>query len=269
MGHFELKDKVAIVTGGAGIIGEHFCRGLAEAGAQIAIFDLNTDSAKDLATAISEEFAVNAKGYSCDVSSADNVKSSVSNVVLDFGQVDILINNAATKSDNLSAFFASFEDYELEQWRKIMAVDIDGMFLMAQAVGAQMKTQKTGGSITQISSIYGVMAPDQRIYDGAFYEGHKINSPAAYSVAKAGVIGLSKYLAAYWASEGIRVNSITPGGVESGQNDLFKSNYSRRVPMNRMAKAHEMVGAAVYLSSDASSYVTGQNIIVDGGLSVW
>ena len=113
------------------------------------------------------------------------------------------------------------------------------------------------------------MAPDQRIYDGAVYEGHKINSPAAYSVAKAGVIGLSKYLAAYWASEGIRVNSITPGGVESGQNELFKSNYSRRVPLNRMAQAHEMVGAAVYLSSDASSYVTGQNIIVDGGLSAW
>ena len=138
MSHFELNEKVAIVTGGAGIIGKHFCRGLAEAGAQIAIVDLNIDSARDLATAISEEFAVIAQGYGCDVSSAHDVKSTVSKIVQDFGHVDVLINNAATKSDNLSAFFASFEDYELEQWRKIMSVDIDGMFLVAQAVGAQM-----------------------------------------------------------------------------------------------------------------------------------
>ncbi len=269
MSQFQLNEKVAIVTGGAGLLGSNFCKGLAGAGADLAIVDLNIDYAIELAQGISKQFNVKAFGYKCDVSSASNVKDTVSEVVRDFGKVDILINNAATKSDNLEAFFSSFEEYQLEQWQKIMSVDIDGMFLMAQAIGKQMKIQKSGGSITQISSIYGIMAPDQRIYDGAIYEGRAINSPAAYSVAKAGVIGLSKYLATYWATEGIRVNSITPGGVESGQNELFKSNYSNRVPMGRMAQANEMVGAVLYLSSDASSYVTGQNIVVDGGLSAW
>jgi len=269
LSQFQLSDKVAIVTGGAGIIGSHFCKGLADAGAQVAVVDINIDSARDLASTIGNKYDVKASGYECDVSRPDSVKLAVSEITQDFGHVDILINNAATKSDDLEAFFSSFEDYELEQWRKIMAVDIDGMFLMAQAVGKQMKLQKTGGSITQISSVYGIVAPDQRIYDGAMYEGHKINSPAAYSVAKAGVIGLTKHLAAYWAREGIRVNSITPGGVESGQNESFISNYSNRVPMNRMAQAAEIVGAAIYLSSSASSYVTGQNIIIDGGLTVW
>jgi NAD(P)-dependent dehydrogenase (short-subunit alcohol dehydrogenase family) len=150
-----------------------------------------------------------------------------------------------------------------------MSVNIDGMFLVAQAVGKQMVLQNEGGSIIQTASIYGVRAPDQRIYEGSLYLDRQINTPAVYSVSKAAVIGLTQYLSAYWADKKIRVNTLTPGGVESGQNSTFIQKYSARVPFNRMAKASEMVGAVLYLASDASSYVTGQNIIVDGGLSVW
>ncbi|MED5040779.1 SDR family oxidoreductase [Geobacillus stearothermophilus] len=181
----------------------------------------------------------------------------------------MLHNNAAGKSNNLDAFFADFEDYDLNQWKEIMDTNLTSMFLVAKEVGKVMKKQRKGGSIIQTSSIYGILAPDQRIYEGSFYLGRKINTPAIYSASKAGVIGLTKYLATYWAKDGIRVNAITPGGVESGQNDTFKQNYSNRVPLGRMAQPEEMVGALIYLASDASSYVTGQNIVVDGGLSAW
>jgi len=143
------------------------------------------------------------------------------------------------------------------------------MFLVAQAVGKQMISQGKGGSIIQTASIYGLMAPDHRIYEGSSYLNRQINTPAVYTASKAGVIGLTKHLATYWAGKRIRVNTLTPGGTQSGQNDEFKRRYSNRIPMNRMADANEMVGALLYLASDASSYVTGQNIIVDGGLSAW
>ena len=193
----------------------------------------------------------------------------VDRVVEQFGQVNILHNNAASKSKDLDAFFAPFEKYSFDEWRKVMAVNIDGMFLVAQAVGDQMVKQGKGGSIIQTASIYGIMASDKRIYEGSFYLGRQISNPAVYSASKAAVVGLTKYLAAYWADKGIRVNTLVPGGVESGQNETFKARYSARVPMNRMAQAHEMVGAVLYLASDASSYVTGQCMVVDGGLSAW
>ena len=150
-----------------------------------------------------------------------------------------------------------------------MSVNIDGMFLVAQAIGERMAESGRGGSIIQTSSIYGIMASDKRIYEGSFYLGRQISNPAVYSASKAAVVGLTRYLAAYWADKGIRVNALVPGGVESGQNEIFKKNYSARVPMNRMARPQEMVGAVIWLASDASSYVTGQNINVDGGLSAW
>jgi len=150
-----------------------------------------------------------------------------------------------------------------------MSVNIDGMFLVAQTVGKQMIKQRSGGSIIQTSSIYGILASDKRIYEGSFYLGRQITNPAVYSASKAAVCGLTRWLAANWAEHGIRVNTLIPGGVESGQNDEFKKKYSARVPMGRMAQADEMVGALIYLASDASSYVTGQEIIVDGGLSAW
>jgi NAD(P)-dependent dehydrogenase (short-subunit alcohol dehydrogenase family) len=266
---FDLKGKVAVVTGGAGILGRHFCAGLADAGANVAVIDIDTHAAHSLAQELASSYDVTAKGYSCDVSDDHSVKQIASQILTDFNRIDILHNNAATKTSDLNAFFASFEEYELSEWRKVMSVNLDGMFLMAQAVGKIMLMQGTGGSIIQTASIYGVQGPDQRIYEGSQYMGQQINTPAVYSVSKAGVIGLTKYLATYWAHRGIRVNTLTPGGVESGQNEIFLSNYSARVPLQRMSKPEEMVGALLYLASDASSYVTGQNIIIDGGLSCW
>jgi len=179
-----------------------------------------------------------------------------------------LLNNAASKGSNLDQFFTPFENYSLQTWREVMAVNIDGLFLVAQSVGNHMKALG-GGSIIQISSIYGVVAPDQRIYEGSEYNGRAINTPAVYSVSKAAVLGLTSYLSTYWADSKIRVNTLTPGGIASGQNGEFNKKYSNRVPLGRMGEAAELTGALIYLASDASSYVTGQNIIVDGGLSAW
>ena len=193
----------------------------------------------------------------------------VDEVMKQFGDIHILHNNAASKSSNLEAFFAPFEEYTLGQWREVTKVNLDGMFLVAQAVGRKMVEQNKGGSIIQTASIYGLLGPDSRIYEGSSYMGISINTPAVYSATKAAVIGLTKYLATYWADKNIRVNCITLGGAESGQNDTFKKKYSNRVPLGRMAQPEEMVGALLYLASNASNYVTGQNIIVDGGLSAW
>ena len=150
-----------------------------------------------------------------------------------------------------------------------MSVNIDGVFLVAQAVGGQMQKQGTGGSIIQTASIYGLVSSDKRIYEGSFYLDRQISNPAVYSTSKAAVVGLTRYLAANWGDAKIRVNALVPGGVESGQNDTFKARYSARVPLARMAQPDEMVGAVVYLASDASSYVTGHCLVVDGGLSAW
>lgn len=268
-GKFFLNRKVAIVTGGAGILGSHFCKGLADAGAHVAVVDINIDEAITIAEQISADYNTIAKAFYCDLTSEESVKQMVQAVVEEFGEINILHNNAASKSSDLTAFFAPFEDYDLYQWKEIMSTNLDSMFLVAKYVGKVMKEQGKGGSIIQTSSIYGVMGPDNRIYEGSYYLDRQINTPAIYATSKAGVVGLTKYLATYWAQDGIRVNTITPGGVESGQNDTFKQNYSNRIPLGRMAQPEEMTGALVYLASDASSYVTGQNIIIDGGLSAW
>ena len=266
---FDLKGKVALVTGGAGILGRRFCRGLAGHGASVAIVDIDRTGAERLADEIARETGAATLPVACDLREPAQVKAMTETVLAKFGRIDVLHNNAAGKSDNPAAFFARFEDYGLEQWRAIMALDLDTMFLVAQAVGRHMVARGGGGTVIQTASIYGVLAPDPRIYAGSEYEGRAINTPAVYAVAKAGVIGLTRYLAAYWAPHGIRVNALSPGGVESGQNETFRKLYSARVPMGRMAEADEMVGALVWLASDASSYVTGQNIVVDGGLTAW
>lgn len=266
---FDLTGKNAVVTGGAGILGQHFCSALAAFGANVAIIDIDQAAADQLASVLQRQYTIKSLGIGCDVADPESVVSMKQKVVEAFGDIHILHNNAATKSSSLEAFFTSFEDYSLDEWREIMSVNLDGMFLVSKEIGSQMVKQGTGGSIIQTASIYGIMAPDQRIYEGSWYMDRQINTPAVYSASKAGVVGLSKYLSTYWANAGIRVNTLTPGGVRSGQNDEFFKRYSNRVPLSRMAEPSEMTGALVFLASDASSYVTGQNIVVDGGLSVW
>lgn len=265
---FSLSDKVIVLTGGAGLLGQVFCQAFASAGAHLAIVDLNKTAIDSVVKNLDKSAKQKIVGVACDVSSPESVQNMVQSVVKEFGKIDVLVNNAASKGSSLDAFFAAFEDYSLQTWREVMSVNIDGLFLVAQAVGAQMKKQG-GGSIIQTSSIYGVVAPDQRIYEGSEYNGRPINTPAVYSASKAAVLGLTSYLSTYWAASKIRVNSLTPGGIASGQNNEFNKKYSNRVPLGRMGEASELVGALIYLASDASSYVTGQNIIVDGGLSTW
>ena len=266
---FGLNGKSAIVTGAVGILGQGFCRGLAEFGAQVAVVDLDQDRCNQFAAELQHDYGVSSIGIACDVGDPSSVAGMVEQVVSRFGAIHVLHNNAASKSTDLDAFFASTEEYSLAEWRKIMSVNVDGMFLVAQAVGKQMQKQGTGGSVIQTASIYGIVSSDKRIYEGSFYLGRQISNPAVYSTSKAAVVGLTRYLAANWGDAGIRVNALVPAGVESGQNDTFKARYSARVPLGRMAKADEMVGALVYLASDASSYVTGHCLVVDGGLSSW
>lgn len=265
---FSLTGKVAVVTGGAGLLGQVFCQALATAGANVAIIDLDKQAADKTAAIVEKAETQKVIAIECDITSPESVSAMVQDVVTQLGRIDILLNNAASKGSNLDQFFAPFENYSLQAWREVMSVNIDGLFLVAQSVGSQMKKQG-GGSIIQTSSIYGVVAPDQRIYEGSEYNGRAINTPAVYSVSKAAVLGLTSYLSTYWADSKIRVNTLTPGGIASGQNSEFNQKYSNRVPLGRMGEASELTGALIYLASDASSYVTGQNIIVDGGLSAW
>jgi NAD(P)-dependent dehydrogenase (short-subunit alcohol dehydrogenase family) len=266
---FALNGKTAVVTGAVGILGQRFCRGLAEFGAQVAVVDLDQERCATFAGELELDYGTSAFGVACDVSDPASVANMVDQTVKRFGAIHILHNNAASKSADLDAFFASTEKYSLSEWRKIMSVNIDGMFLVAQAVGGHMKEQGIGGSIIQTASIYGLVSSDKRIYEGSFYLGRQISNPAVYSTSKAAVVGLTRYLAANWGDARIRVNALVPGGVESGQNETFKARYSARVPLARMAQPDEMVGALVYLASDASSYVTGHCLVVDGGLSAW
>lgn len=261
---YRLDGKVAVVTGASGLLGREFCAGLVEAGAEVAVLDIDFDAAQILA----KDLGAKATAFKCDVSDEIDVINCVDSIIIHYGKIDILHNNAATKTANLKDFFMPFEEYNLSTWREVMSVNLDGMFLMAQAVGKHMINQGSG-NIVQTSSIYGLVGPDNRIYEGSNYLGGSINTPAVYSASKAGVIGLTKWLSTYWADKGIRVNCLVPGGVSTGQNSDFTELYSSRTPMSRMSEAHEIVPALLYLVSDASSYVTGQVISVDGGWGAW
>ncbi len=261
----DLKDKVVLLTGGAGILGSRFAHALAAQGARVALVDRDSGKVEKTANDINKKFSGAAEALTADITQLDQLKKIKSQTESQLGPIDVLINNAAVKSPN---FFESFETFPLEDWNSVMAVNTTGVMLGCQVFGSAM-AERGNGSIINTLSIYGIVAPDQRIYEGSEYEGQAINTPAVYSTSKAAVWGLTKYLASYWGDKGVRVNAITPGGIFSGQNETFVKKYSARVPLGRMGKPDELCGAVLFLASDASSYVTGQNIIVDGGLSTW
>lgn len=266
---FDLSGKTAIMTGACGVLGPVMCEGLAEQGANLVLCDIKPGAAVAMATDITDRHGVECLGLECDVSNENAVATMTAAAVERFEHLDILVNNAANASSDLGAYFAPFEDYSLEEWRRNLSVDLDGMFLVAKHVGGVMAKSERCGSIIQTASIYAAYGSDNRIYQGAEYKGVAINNPAVYSSGKAGVLGLTRWLATHWAAKNIRVNALVPGGVESGQNDEFKQRYANRVPLGRMARKEEVVGPVLWLASDASSYVTGQFIFVDGGLSAW
>ena len=264
-----LQDKIAVVTGGNGVLGGAIAKGFAAEGAKVGIMGRTeatvNQKVEEIKAAGGDAFALVA-----DVLDREQLEACKESVLQNYGQVDILVNAAggnvkgAVITPEQSIFDLNIEDFD-----KVNHLNFKGTLLPTLVFAKEMVEQKKGGSIIQTASIYGLLGPDSRIYEGSSYMGQEINTPAVYSASKAAVIGLTKYLATYWADKNIRVNCLTPGGVESGQNDVFKDKYSNRVPLGRMGRPDEMVGALLYLASDASSYVTGQNIIVDGGWSAW
>ncbi len=262
---FSVRDKVIVITGALGLLGSTYVDGFSREGARVVIVDLDGKLCRQRAEEIAGKSGTETFGIGCDIANREEVERLVEQVVSGCGGIDVLINNAAIQTEH---FFAPFEEYPLEDWDKVMRVDVTGMFLCSQAVAKEMK-EKGGGSIINIASIYGVVAPDQQIYQGAVYQGKEINTPLVYSTSKGAVISLTRYLAAYLAKYGIRVNAVTPGGVYSGQNEAFVVRYSEKCPLGRMAKPEEIFNAVYFLAGDASSYITGHNLIVDGGWTVW
>ena len=264
---FDLTDRVAIVTGGAGLLGAEFCRTLAAAGAHVVIADVD----EEMTLRVLETLSVIGLGVKTDIASLESVKRLVETTLKTFGRLDILVNSAVIdpKFDPSHAGEQKgfdFETYPLDLWNQALAVNLTGMFLCCQASVKAMLVQGQGVMIN-ICSIYGVVGPDQRIYQG---EGQPAQyKPVYYSVTKAGVLGLTNYLATYYAGKNIRVNALTPGGVYNEHAEAFVKEYAARTVLGRMANKSEMNGALLFLASDASSYMTGANLIVDGGWTAW
>jgi len=265
---FNLKGRVAIVTGGAGLLGSEFCRTLAEAGAAVVVADLAAGPAGSVAKSLPRAFP-----FPLNVSDPAACTALVERTLKEFGRLDILVNSAALDPKFDAEALAKgithgrFEDYPLDQWNAALNVNLTGLFLVTQACVKPMLEQGGHGSIINICSTYGLVAPDQRIYQKP--DQPPQYKPVYYSVTKAGVLGFTRYLAAYYAGTEIRVNSLSPGGVYNNQDDSFVKNYSYRAIIGRMAHKDEMNGALLFLASDASSYVTGGNLVVDGGWTAW
>lgn len=269
---FDLSGRVAIVTGGGGQLGFEFCKTLAEAGAAIAVVDLNASAAQTVTDTLAGS-GYKALAVPTDITKPDSINALVRKVLSSFGRLDILVNSAALdpkfdpEAMKKGMMPGAFEDYPLDQWNAALGVNLTGMFLVTQACVRPMIEQGKKGSIVNICSTYGLNGPDQRIY---IRGGERVAfKPVYYTVTKAGVLGFTKYLAAYYAGTEIRVNALTPGGVFNDHEDYFVKNYSAKTILGRMAKKDEMNGALLFLASDASSYMTGNNVVVDGGWTAW
>jgi 2-deoxy-D-gluconate 3-dehydrogenase len=269
---FDLTGRVAVVTGGVGLLGTEFCRTLAEAGASVAVVDLNGSASQAVAESLANS-GYQALALPTDITKPESVDAAVDQVLSTFGRIDILVNSAALdpkfdpEAVDKGITPGAFEDYPLDLWNSALNVNLTGMFLMTQACVKPMIEQGKKGSIINICSTYGLNGPDQRIY---VKDGQRVAfKPVYYTVTKAGVIGFTKYLAAYYAETEIRVNALTPGGVFNNHEEYFVKNYSAKTILGRMAKKDEMNGALLFLASDASSYMTGNNVVVDGGWTAW
>jgi len=267
---FNLKGNTVLVTGGGGLLGRQFALALAQAGADVMLADLAYEAAADQAEVIRAE-GLSAEALAVDVVDPDSTRAMVEQTLARFGRLDVLINSAALdpkfdpqhQSEQIAN---AFETYSLEAWRKALDVNLTGMFLASQAAVQPMLAQGKG-VIINICSTYGINGPDQRIY--IRLDGTRSYKPVYYSVTKAGVLGFTRYLAAYYAGKNIRVNALTPGGVYNQHDEVFVKAYSAKTILGRMANIDEMSAAMLFLASDASSYMTGANLIVDGGWTAW
>ncbi len=262
---YDLSSRTIVITGATGKLGSYYAEVLAELGANIALIDLSQQKCDELAREISQKYNVKVKGYELDISNKNNVNSTFKSIAQEFGTIDSLINNAAAVQVTVfEGKLHEFEEFPLEVWQSNLDVNLTGAFLCCQAAGKQMLKQGKG-VILNIGSTYGVVGCDQRIYGDS-----GINSSIAYATTKSGLVNFTKYLASYWQGKNIRVNCLSPGGV-SNQNhtEEFLNNYHYRTMLKRMAKKDDLGSAVAYLVSDASEWVTGINLLVDGGWTAW
>jgi NAD(P)-dependent dehydrogenase (short-subunit alcohol dehydrogenase family) len=257
---FSLIDRVAVVTGGMGQLGAEIARGLVEQGARVAIFDIEADGTGDDSL----------RSLPVDVTNRAAIEGATDEITDAWGVPHVLVNAAALDSppDAPIEEVGPFEDYPSDSFDQVMEVNVKGTLLACQVIGARMAAAGRG-SIVNVSSIYGMLSPVQELYDFRRREGGTFFKPVAYSVSKSALYNLTRYLATYWAKNGVRVNTLTLAGIWNDQPQEFLEAYTARMPLGRMAEAREVVGPVVFLASDASSYVTGANVVVDGGWSAW
>jgi NAD(P)-dependent dehydrogenase (short-subunit alcohol dehydrogenase family) len=263
---FALDGRVVVVTGCTGVLGSAYCRALAESGARVVMADVESRKPADAAAAVAAAAGAETLGVVCDVGREEDVIELFRAALARFGRVDVVLNNAAATGEFLlkvGDVFAPFEEYPLDVWDQVLRTNLTGVFLVAREGGKAMLAGG-GGSLVNVSSIYGVVGPDHRIYEGMPFA-----SFPAYSASKAGVHGLTLWLATYWGAKGIRVNTLVPGGVNNNHDPEFVRRYANRTPMGRMANSEDLVGTVLFLASDASRYCTGQRYVVDGGLTAW
>jgi NAD(P)-dependent dehydrogenase (short-subunit alcohol dehydrogenase family) len=269
---FDLSGRVAVITGGAGLLGEQHARAIAGAGGIPIVLDVSGERAADKAERISAEYGVPAWGCRVDITKRDELETFLADVLARFGRLDILINNAANNpkvEDAADVNFSRFEHFPLAQWHADLSVGLTGAFLCSQVLGTQM-ARFGRGVIVNVASDLALIAPDQRLYrqPGLPSELQPVK-PVSYSVVKSGLLGLTRYLATYWADRGVRANVLCPGGVFNGQPEDFVVKVSELIPLARMADVGEYQGAILFLCSDASSYMTGATLVVDGGRTCW
>ena len=270
---FNLAGKVIVITGAIGLLGRKHAEVVAAYGGHPVLLDLSADAVVSMADDLNKQFGVNAYGYQVDITDEARIEENVQQLLNKYGRIDGLVNNAANNpkvEDSSEKNFSRLENFPVDIWNQDVAVGLTGAFLCAKHYGYEIEKNEEGGSIVNISSDLGLIAPDQRLYSQeGLPEVQQPVKPVTYSVVKTGMIGLTRYLATYWAEKGVRCNAMCPGGVENGQPEGFIAEVSSRIPMNRLAQADEYQGTLLWMLSDASSYLNGAVIPVEGGRTAW